>query len=438
MMVAPRLGRIPVDPVGSEEYINSVQTHTELTRCEDSPSYQATNCPEVQKNAKHENDGTSVRVHGRSLSHDRRNTEFAQFLEAVGESSVGAPEIEIVDSGGEDSPDEEDYGTSKGRARKIPLKERVVPPFNMLPSSSCIQQGGHVREDLEYRGIGDAGLEITKCGVQRGNHVTLHRKAWLEVSDSKHRYGKNLRVYYRHWCSLGYPTNNFFQWLDSLGEAEGRPLPDLQDCPRKQLETDTVLYITDKRITDSYSLSVVTDKLTRRAKILDVEGEAVRTGTEGWIFVLRDDTLYASRKVTALSAHSKQRFHHSSFFGGKAVSAAGILITDQDGYLTQVHPHSGHYRPGESDLQRCLAYLHSTGVGFDTFDVDMQQIFHVSRNLDSPVEFEQERKDVDTKKKQKKTCLFLMPACFAAYFLSHNAKAKEVGIFKQITNYSQP
>lgn len=372
-----------------------------------SPSTQqddCVDCPEMNKSEFH-NVCRTTGLHGRSLSHDRRRAESAQFFEAVGELSLGTQEIEIVDTGLDDSPEDEGEGAYEIRSGQIPL----------------------MRNDLDYRGIGEADLEITKCGVQRGNCVTLHRKAWLEVSDSKHRYGKNLRVYYRHWASVGYPTNNFFHWLDCKGEAEGRALPDIEECPRKQLESETVLYINDKKITDSYSLSIVVDMVTRRAQILDAEGEPVTTGQEGWIFVYRDNALYGSRKVTALSVHSRQRFHHSSFFGGKAVSAAGILVTDNEGYLKEIHPHSGHYRPGEPDMQRCLYYLHSTGVGFDTFEVDMQQIFHVSRHSDSPLGVEQ-----DVMKKKKQSCLFLRPASFAADFLAHKTKANKVGMFKQI------
>jgi hypothetical protein len=450
-MVATIESRMGAGSVAGERPTKSAPRCAESSkrrRCEDPLAHQAADCPEVNKSALHEIDCGTVRVHGRSLSYERRKAESAQFFKVVrgSSSSIGTPEIEIVDSGGEDSQDDEHECIYEiRRERKIPQNRRRLSesrfgsgqqrfiPFQMLPASlPSFQQSGPVREDLNYRGIGRTGLEITKCGIQRGNHVTLHRKAWLEVSDLKHRYGKNLRVYYRHWCSLGYPTNNFFHWLDSEDEAEGHPLPDLQEFSRKQLESDTVLYITDEDITGSYCLSVVTDKLTRRAKILDVEGEPVRTGKEGWIFVLRDNALYGSRKVTILNAHSKQRFHHSSFFGGKAVSAAGILVTDQDGYLTEVHPHSGHYRPGESDMQRCLYYLYSTGVDFDTFQVDMQQIFHVSRHVDAPMRVGRDAVGKSAIKKQKKSCLLLKPACFAAYFLSHKAKANEVGIFTQI------
>ena len=74
----------------------------------------------------------------------------------------------------------------------------------------------------------------------------LHRKAWLEVSDvPKHRYGKNLRVYYKRWVALSHPHKSFFDWLDSRGTAAGHPLPEAEECSREKLDEDTVEYVTD-------------------------------------------------------------------------------------------------------------------------------------------------------------------------------------------------
>jgi len=133
-----------------------------------------------------------------------------------------------------------------------------------------------------------------------------------------------------------------------------------------------------------------------------------------------------------LTDNSKQRFHHSSFFGGKAVSAAGIIVTDDEGFLTQVRPHSGHYRPGEPDVQRCLCYLYARGVNLDTFEVDMQQIFRISRQKESSDVARGNKTMCGTKKKEKKNCLYMRSATYTAYFLSHKARAIKEGIFQDI------
>jgi len=285
-----------------------------------------------------------------------------------------------------------------------------------------------------YKGIEANPPAIIQQGVSRGNYAQLHRKAWLEVADTRHRYGKNLRMYYRHWESLGHPTNIFFDWLDSKGGATARQLPEISECPRSVLDSDTVLYITDEQKSRRFALSVERDSRGRGA-VLDAKGERVRTG-DGWIFVLRDGVLYGTKKITSISGDSKQRFHHSSFFGGKAVSAAGILVTDDGGILTKIFPHSGHYRPGEADMQRLLFFLHERGVDLNTFEVDIQQLVHVSRH-DVPRPASSGRggglpvsPPPCVAKRKKMDSLYLRSATSVAHYLSH--KARFVSIFKQL------
>jgi len=328
-----------------------------------------------------------------------------------------------------------------------------------LPSSTSTQ-------DFVYKGIRANPPEIIKRGTTRGNYAQLHRKAWLEVSDKYHRYGKHLRLYYRYWERLGFPTNMFFDWLDSKGEAAGQPLPELEECPRSQLDSDTVLYITNPDLTQNYALQLLAEETTivdddgneevmRRGRVVDVDGDPVQTGPDGWIFVLRDNVLYGSQKITSVLGHSKQRFHHSSFFGGKAVAAAGIFLTDDDGFLTRLYPHSGHYRPGEAHVQRVLFFIFHEGIDLRTFEMDVQQIQHVSRDGPAEKKAIKEKKDFSkkenetdkengdgggktdekeakTEKKKKTESLQLMPAVLVACFLAHKARFIGEGIFAQI------
>ncbi|KAL3816648.1 hypothetical protein ACHAXA_000826 [Cyclostephanos tholiformis] len=317
--------------------------------------------------------------------------------------------------------------------------------------------------DFAYRGIRANPPEITKKGVARGNYAQMHRKAWLEVSDKRHRYGKNLRMYYKHWEDLGHPFHMFFDWLDSKGEASGNPLPSLSEIPRPVLDSDTVLYITDSVITATYALDIVVNSVDGSANILDRNGNSVNTGREGWIFVLRDNVFYGSQKVTASKSPGagspsngspstdavipRQRFHHSTFFGGKAVASAGIFLTDERGLLTQLWPHSGHYRPGEAHMQRVLFFLQQLGVELSTFMVDMQQIFKVTREAaskrgisalgdkgkgDGDLKEANETHAIKTKKIAKIGCLHLLSGQEVALFLAHKALMIEYGVFHQI------
>ena len=102
--------------------------------------------------------------------------------------------------------------------------------LNLEVNNSCNRSVSfpYNEADFVYRGIRSNPPEITKMGVARGNYAQMHRKAWLEVSDKSHRYGKNLRMYYKHWEELGHPFHMFFDWLDSKGETIGNPCPACQ------------------------------------------------------------------------------------------------------------------------------------------------------------------------------------------------------------------
>ena len=336
--------------------------------------------------------------------------------------------------------------------RSVVRRRRVATKRGFLDQLPSSQQQGQC--DFVYKGLHANPPEIVKRGTNRGNYAQLHRKAWLEVSDKYHRYGKNLRFYYRHWESLGCPFNMFFDWLDSKGEAAGQPLPEIEKCPRAILDSDTVLYITDPEESEDYALAFVPDEHGRGRVVDPIDGEAVCTGPDGWIFVLRDNQIFGAQKITSATGHlSKQRFHHSSFFGGKAVAAAGIFITDDQGYLTRLYPHSGHYRPREAHMQRVLFFLHHQGVDLRTFDMDMQQILHVARDVEVPKKEEKKEENGDgenvndgeekaaddppvaekkIEKKKKVESLFLIPAVLAACFLAHKARFIGAGIFEQL------
>jgi len=325
--------------------------------------------------------------------------------------------------------------------------------------------------EIAYRGIKPP--EVTKRGISRGNYAQLHRKAWLEVIDKDHRYGKNLRTYYKYWEKMGHPTNMFFDWLDSKGETDGKELPNLPECPREVLDSDRVLYTIDSEQQQSrYLLKIVpcvplsqtssslvfpaspsvwkneycadkpsmTDngnKHWNSFKLIDRNGKPVITGMNGWIFVLRDHELYGAEKKTSISGASKHRFHHSSFFGGKAVAAAGIIITDANGCLTRLYPHSGHYRPGEAHMQRMLYHLHHCGVDLCSFLVDMQQIMHVSREIRDERTPKGGNCDIGANgpkvpKAKKTDSLHLKDGKYVALFLAHKARSIMKGLFRMI------
>ncbi|KAJ6442658.1 IQ calmodulin-binding motif protein [Purpureocillium lavendulum] len=61
---------------------------------------------------------------------------------------------------------------------------------------------------------------------------------FLEMVDSKHRYGSNLRMYHEEWKKSD-TNENFFYWLDYGG---GKQI-ELDTCPRDRLEREQVRYL---------------------------------------------------------------------------------------------------------------------------------------------------------------------------------------------------
>lgn len=201
-------------------------------------------------------------------------------------------------------------------------------------------------------------------GYSAGNISVVDKKSWLEVCDRKHRYGANLRAYYKEWKRQPMrPTKpSFWEWLDDESiEVAG--------VPRTKLERETVLYCDTAAERQKFALSVQNGLIVHNAT-----QDIVETGPEGWIFVLRDGVLYGSQKETK----KIPRIHHTSFVGGECVQTAGMMVIT-DGVIKTIYPHSGHYRPSEYELLVLLRFLVNNGVDLGDVDVDVQRIQKVFR-----------------------------------------------------------
>jgi hypothetical protein len=200
-------------------------------------------------------------------------------------------------------------------------------------------------------------------GYSAGNISVVDKKSWLEVCDRKHRYGANLRAYYKEWKRQA-PKQSFWEWIDDESvEVEG--------VPRAKLERETVLYCDTEAERQKFALSIRKDGLIYH----DFTQEIVDSGEEGWIFVLRDGVLYGGQKVTK----KIPRIHHTSFVGGECVQTAGMMVI-QKGQIKIIYPHSGHYRPSENELLVLLRFLITKGVDLTEVLVDVQRVQKVYRD----------------------------------------------------------
>lgn len=213
-------------------------------------------------------------------------------------------------------------------------------------------------------------------------------------------------------------------------------MPNLPSCPRSVLDNDVVQYIKCPKESEKYSTSIIREfegcdcnvddsscnsSFTPRV-LVNAQCEPIRTDPKGWIFVLRDDMLYTAPKVTTKEeGNVKKRFHHSSFFGGKAISSAGILITDDSGHLIKLYPHSGHYRPGETEFLLILLYLQKKGIYLEEVEVDLQQIYHVSR--------EHNDDQGHACRVKKMNNLYLRKGDYAKFLLLHKSRMTSSDVF---------
>ncbi|RXK41274.1 hypothetical protein M231_01424 [Tremella mesenterica] len=100
----------------------------------------------------------------------------------------------------------------------------------------------------------------------------LEQQHWLEMIDAKHRYGSNLKFYFRIWQEAE-TEDNFFRWLD---KGAGKDL-DLEVLPRERLEKERITYLSaDQRL--NYLVNVDRDGRLRWAR----NDELVDTAAGKW------------------------------------------------------------------------------------------------------------------------------------------------------------
>ncbi|XAO23003.1 hypothetical protein I312_101780 [Cryptococcus bacillisporus CA1280] len=100
----------------------------------------------------------------------------------------------------------------------------------------------------------------------------LETQHWLEMVDGKHRYGSNMKYYFRKWKEAD-TSDNFFRWLD---KGEGKDL-DLEEMPRERLEKERITYLSaEERL--NYLVKVDKDGLLRWAH----NNEFVDTAAGRW------------------------------------------------------------------------------------------------------------------------------------------------------------
>jgi hypothetical protein len=102
-------------------------------------------------------------------------------------------------------------------------------------------------------------------------------------------------------------------------------------------------------------------------KLFDTRGASTAfKHNKGRAIFVMDATgaMYISNEQT------RGKFHHSSFFGGKPVAAAGD-IRIENGMITIISRNSGHYRPSLAQLNQAINHLKSQGISGVFVDEDL-------------------------------------------------------------------
>lgn len=238
----------------------------------------------------------------------------------------------------------------------VRIPAAVQPPISRssspIPDTDCMLSLGALRFTVEhfefkyndsYQPHAEDPNQLIDC------------KHFLEVQDSKHRYGTYLLPYHDIWLATA-STEPFFKWLDEgAGLFVDASKVSYIDRPhrvsRADLEKTVVEYLNEKE-SQKYRVKLHNGKLVwlngnehneyRRDVFVD-------TGfrDEKWIFVIDEHGQFF------LNKKRKGSFHHSSFVNGRPVRAAG-RVEVRNGDLLQVGPHSGHYKTTYEQLLRAV------------------------------------------------------------------------------------
>lgn len=248
----------------------------------------------------------------------------------------------------------------------------------------------------------------------------LETQYWLELVDSQHRYGLNLKWYHRRWQQED-TTDNFFKWLD---RGAGKDIS-LDECPREQLNRERIVYLSpQQRI--NYLISIDEEgrlRWARNNELIDTtegkwqdlgEGKGVVRqdstplipprcdgfGSTSFVFRQQNKTtpyagsrkglghaffrhftlkgrmdkllrktvgvntwIYVSDESFNIFIGIKETglFQHSSFLAGGIVTSAG-LISVKNGVIHKLSPLSGHYRTSVGHFRTFVDGLSGRGV----------------------------------------------------------------------------
>ena len=176
-------------------------------------------------------------------------------------------------------------------------------------------------------------------------------------------------------CDASHPLK-FFQCLETLDWTAEFPKDEILHA-----NVQWVINLTETQRLD-YRLRAVKgdDSVTRLFqgsdnKPYDTRGSwTASSGNNVAILVVKNHQIYTA-------PHELGKFHHSSFFGGHSVDAAGELAVE-NGVVKKLTLFSGHYRPPRESAKDLLDQLHSMGISLEGLPIKTVEEIKIPVEID--------------------------------------------------------
>lgn len=180
--------------------------------------------------------------------------------------------------------------------------------------------------------------------LERANSMHLPSstmKAWLKSGS---------RLGYRNWAAT------VEKWLNEDRKDYGSFLI---NNPNAEIQPQTVQYLTEQERAD-YQLTF------RAGRAYDAENCVYHSGHHKSVFNGAGWSIYTVdfEGNFYVGGHKVNEFHHSSFFAGQPVMAAGEIAVNQ-GVVVGLTNKTGHYKAGPGELHKALQLLQSKGVNLN-------------------------------------------------------------------------
>lgn len=264
-------------------------------------------------------------------------------------------------------------------------KEEVEEACRLLDVAVCVEEYWTQIETLQERWREDPSLAQLKRRVDRGDlplseggeDFSPRREEGLERLCELH-YLEGLDPLRRPWgtgwlrslvekweeaCREGTTSLHFFPWLEKAGEGK--------ECFEEHERSSLSLNMRCKGLVSEeerqpYRVEVRGGHLYQGDRLLDTTAmHSLNSGDGKAIFVLG-----AEGKKLYSAEHQAGTFHHSTFFSGAQVAAAGDWRVEE-GKLRVISNKSGHYQPHwKTTTLKVLRYLEERGVNLSEVDFE--------------------------------------------------------------------